>query len=378
MKKFNKERLIQARIFRDYTQLELANIINITPQAISCLESGKNSEPTYKTLHSIAQALNFHENFFFLQSLDISNTNYAFRSKKTTVSKKKEQVRVIADLLSEIKYNIIDKNVNLPKTNLIDVEHHAASSIENIDYDSIENIVNQIRKHWGVNDAPISNIVRLLECNGIFNFRIVSRDISAKIDALSWFSDVNPLILLTTAKSGVRSRFDASHELGHLLLHRNMIHENITQEQHNVLEKEADYFASAFLFPKNAVFNEAINATSIDCYIGLKRRWKISIAAIAMRLHALNIITDSQKKYLFIQLSKNGFRTKEPLDDEIGHEDTFLLQEVCRELENNNIINLDDHLYANDMRDILGIPKHVVQPVRPKFEIKNVESKYMN
>jgi Zn-dependent peptidase ImmA (M78 family) len=104
----------------------------------------------------------------------------------------------------------------------------------------------------------------------------------------------------------------------------------------------------------------------------------MSIAAIIFRLHSLNIITDNQKLYLNMQLSKKGYRTQEPLDDEIKHEETFLLQEVCRELELNNIVNIDDYLYANNMRDILNIPKIEKQKVIPRFEIKNVENKYVN
>ena len=372
--KFNKDRLIQARLFRGYTQKELADMIGIKPQTISSLELGKNTEPTYKVLQAFASVLEFDERFFVLPTPILNNTNYAFRSKKTTINKKKEQVQAIADILSEIKINIVDKYINLPKLNLIEIKHQIANTIENINKDAIERIANDIRKHWGVGNAPISNVVKLLEYNGIFNFRIFSQDINNKIDALSWLSNGNPLILLTSNKSGVRSRFDVAHELGHILLHNNCI----TQEKHDILEAEANYFASCFLFPKEAVFNEAINSVSLDCYINLKKRWKMSIQAIIFRLHSLNIITDNQKLYLNMQISKNGYRTQEPLDNEIKHEETFLLQEVCRELELNNIVNIDDYLYANNMRDILNIPKIEKQKIIPKFEIKNVENQYVN
>ena len=50
----------------------------------------------------------------------------------------------------------------------------------------------------------------------------------------------------------------------------------------------------------------------------LKRFWKVSMAALIMRAYELKTITDSQRRYLFINVSKrSGGRLHEPLESEI-------------------------------------------------------------
>lgn len=44
--------------------------------------------------------------------------------------------------------------------------------------------------------------------------------VADEIDAFSLWRDDRPYIFLNTSKSAERSRFDAAHELGHLVLHR--------------------------------------------------------------------------------------------------------------------------------------------------------------
>src|SRR5260363_170930 len=51
------------------------------------------------------------------------------------------------------------------------------------------------------------------------------------------------MLFLYTRKSAEHARFDAAHELGHLVLHRH------GSPQGREAEKEADTFASAFLMP---------------------------------------------------------------------------------------------------------------------------------
>jgi Zn-dependent peptidase ImmA (M78 family) len=108
-------------------------------------------------------------------------------------------------------------------------------------------------------------------------------------------------------KSTERSRFDAAHELGHLVLHR-----HAGAPQGREAEHEANRFASAFLMPRGSVFAVAPVFPSLDRLVVLKRQWIVSVGAIAYRLHALGLLTDWHYTRLCIEISERGFRTKEP------------------------------------------------------------------
>lgn len=74
-----------------------------------------------------------------------------------------------------------------------------------------------VRGRWGSGQTPISNLIHVLEMYGVRVFSLAS-DV-ASVDAYSFRADGVPFIILNTAKTGERRRFDAAHELGHLVLH---------------------------------------------------------------------------------------------------------------------------------------------------------------
>ncbi len=69
-------------------------------------------------------------------------------------------------------------------------------------------------------------------------------------------------MFLSTDKSGERGRFDAAHELGHLVLHGE--HEDPRREdeisQRPCAEAEANRFAAAFLMPRSSVLARGLYA----------------------------------------------------------------------------------------------------------------------
>src|SRR6185312_6064885 len=120
-------------------------------------------------------------------------------------------------------------------------------------------------------DGPISNVTWLLENIGA----VVARtDLgAAELDGLSRWSDLlgHPCVMLASGDAtACRSRFDAAHELGHLILHR-----AVTPAQsrdpaiHRQLEQQAHRFAGAFLLPKAAFAAELFSMT-LDSFRQLK------------------------------------------------------------------------------------------------------------
>lgn len=63
------------------------------------------------------------------------------------------------------------------------------------------------------------------------------------VDAFSVWRSNKPYIFLNTVKTAEHSRFDAAHELGHLVLHKH------GGPGGRAAEDEANRFASSFLMP---------------------------------------------------------------------------------------------------------------------------------
>src|SRR5690606_38887686 len=107
-----------------------------------------------------------------------------------------------------------------------------------LDMEAIEQIASRLRKHWGMGMGPIPNMTKLLESKGVFILPIA--DAFHQVDAYSAWPGARPTIMLSFYKSASRARFDAAHELGHLIMHED------TFPADTSVESQADRFASAF------------------------------------------------------------------------------------------------------------------------------------
>ena len=86
------------------------------------------------------------------------------------------------------------------------------------------------------------------------------------------------------------------------------------------IEKEANYFASAFLLPEAEFrqdFMELARKSNPDYYLELKRKYLVSISALEMRAYDLKLMTYQENRYFWGLLTKKGYKLFEPLDDEI-------------------------------------------------------------
>ncbi len=175
-----------------------------------------------------------------------------------------------------------------------------------------------LRGHWGLGELPIKNMIALLESRGV---RVYSLAIDAKeVDAFSMWSGGRPFMFLNTYKSAEHCRFDAAHELGHLVLHKH------GETQGPDLEREANAFASAFLMPRASVLANAPRLATLPALIKHKKYWSVSVAALNYRLHSLGLTTDWTYRTLCVQLAEAGYRINEP--EGIAHERSLLLEKV--------------------------------------------------
>jgi Zn-dependent peptidase ImmA (M78 family) len=193
-----------------------------------------------------------------------------------------------------------------------------------------------LRHCWGLGEHPVKNVVHLLEAKGV---RVFSLSIDAKeVDAFSMWWNGTPFVFLNTLKSGEHSRFDAAHELGHLVMHRH------GQPHGQEAEKEANAFASAFLMPAKSVLATQLRFPTLDALIRAKRRWAVSLSALNYRLHAVGLTSDWTYRSLCIQLAKAGYRTEEPMG--IERETSQVLEKVFAALRAEGIGKSD---FARDL-----------------------------
>jgi Zn-dependent peptidase ImmA (M78 family) len=166
-------------------------------------------------------------------------------------------------------------------------------------------------------------MVTLLESKG---FIITSFETSTTdIDAFSQYFEIEgrPVFIIAFSNnknSAARINFDLAHELGHILLHEwSEDNENISREDFKQHEKEANAFAAAFLLPENRFTADLkFMPSDLGHYIELKKKWRVSIAAMLHRACELGIITQNQYQYNLRIMNAKGQRVTEPLDDVIA------------------------------------------------------------
>lgn len=324
------EKITEARESIGLNMTELSERLGVTRQAVSRYELGTlvpSSEIMSKLITLFEQPLGF-----FTAQRERSNlalgTSFFRSFKSATATSRRVCLRRKQWLVDA--FTFVSKYINLPEVKIEQFFQDTYSK------DDIDSIATKCRRAWGLGDGPIGNMVNLLEANGF----VVSRsDFGVeKIDAFSfWYGD-RPFIFLSGDKSSsVRSRFDAAHELGHMVMHSGLTLEQLEDpEILKRIEAEADQFAGRFLLPATS-FPSEVFSSKLNHFIELKKRWKVSMGAMIYRCSDLGIFSEDQVLNLRRQMSMNKMRTREPLDDSIPMEIPTLLNKGVDLLLKNGI-----------------------------------------
>ncbi len=142
---------------------------------------------------------------------------------------------------------------------------------------------------------------------------------SRLVDAVSWWvPGLNPLFFVNDALPPDRERMTLAHELAHMVMH-----DSIRPE----MEDEANRFASEFLMP-SADIAHSLSVKSLHDLARLKPYWRVSMAALLKKAETLGKVDPGRARYLWVQLSKHGYRTREPAELDPPREQPMLLQEL--------------------------------------------------
>jgi Zn-dependent peptidase ImmA (M78 family)/DNA-binding XRE family transcriptional regulator len=292
----NPSRIEFARTRRRWTKVRLAEELGVRSRTIQGYEAGEY-EPEPERLAQLAELLRFPISFFFGPDLPkISEHTASFRSMSRMPAALRDSA-LNAGSLAFVLNHWIESRFSLPQAELPDLSDL-----------SPEDAAATLRRIWGFGQAPISNMIHLLESKGI---RVYSLAIEAReVDAFSVWHENTPFVFLNTFKSAEHSRFDAGHELGHLVRDRySMLHSRVHGPEK---EREANAFASAFLMPHDDVVARRPLLVTVPQLIKLKSYWGVSLAALAYRMNSLELVTEWTYRTLCIEIAKKGYRTTEP------------------------------------------------------------------
>ncbi len=324
---FNPERLTLARKRRGMTKTQLAAAIGpVDLRSVSAYESGE-FRPDDERVALIAKALRFPLEFFYGDDLEVLSPDVASFRAMSKMKAYQKDMALGAGAIALLVNDWIEKRFELPMANLPDLSAERCSP---------EAAAEMLRRLWGLGELPIKNTIHLLESNGV---RVFSLSLDAvEVDAFSMWRENTPFVFLNTKKSAEHSRFDAAHELGHLVLHRHGAPHG--QEA----EREANAFASAFLMPRASVLAHAPKLATVEHLIKLKKYWTVSVAALVYRLHAVGILSEWHYRTLCIEIATRGYRKREP--EEAQRETSQILAKVFTALREDKISKGD---IANDL-----------------------------
>jgi Zn-dependent peptidase ImmA (M78 family)/DNA-binding XRE family transcriptional regulator len=291
---FNPNRLILARKRRRLTSKELADLIGVSPVTVSRLESA-NNPPDPATVDAFVRVLRFPREFFYGDDIDELTKEAASFRGMTTMTARERESALSAGQLAYLLSDYVAARFNLPAPDLLDLSHERDPA----------GAARTLRQQWGLGEQPVGNMIKLLESKGVRVFSLVEN--TKTVDAFSCWRNGIPYVFLNTFKTTERSRLDAAHELAHLTLHKHG-----GPQQGREAEMEANSFASSFLMPRADVVSRITSVRILDQLIVAKKRWGVSVAALAYRLHKLSILSDWQYRTFCIQINQRGFNTSEP------------------------------------------------------------------
>lgn len=294
---FQPDRLKLARELRGWNQKELSHEVGLTSAAISQYESG-SARPKTENIVTLAENLLVPLEFFYLP---LTSTHEGFfRSLRRTSVAARRRARAIAHVAHDVA-TFPSLSAHFP---LVDIPKCETSLIDDIF--AVERIAAEVRTIWGLPEGPAPNMVDLLEAKGMAVIRLPLD--SMDVDAFSLPFEDRPVVVLSSDKNDLaRSRFDAAHELGHLVMHGEKLY-GMPE-----VEAQAHWFAAEFLMPRKIIRNELPRDVNWSALFELKYRWRTSLAALLMRSKTLGVLTDEKYLTAIKAASARGWRRVEPM-----------------------------------------------------------------
>lgn len=293
----NPEMVTLARKSRRKTQVQLAKDAGVTQSKISKCEAGVLPVDE-QILEQLSRALDYPPQFFSQQTaIEGPGISELFHRKRSRVG-----VGILnqAYALAEVRRQEVNK---LIEAHTESVSKAPFLPIDEFDEDATQ-IARTVRAYWQISPGPMFNVTKDLERHGCL---VVAHSFGTRLlDGFSCRSlGMPPIFHLNRTLPPDRWRWTLAHELGHVVMHSE------PGRPSKLMERQADQFAGEFLAPERDLKPMLWNL-DFERLAALKREWKISMQALLMRAFHLGAISDGKRRRMFMELSKAGYRLREP------------------------------------------------------------------
>lgn len=323
------DRLKTARSLRVLTLRDLSDRLggSPTPAALSQFET-EVARPRPTTLRALSEALDVPVEFFARDETVEEQRPAYFRSLRKTSARDREQAAAQAYLVY-LFTRALEDHVRLPPLDVPRIELPLET-----DPREAAAIAAKVRDYWGVSAGPVKNVVELLESKGIAVVRLAG--VNETIDAFS-VAAARPVVVLGADKGdAARSRFDASHEPGHLVMH------GVGACGDKRAEAQAHAFAAEFLMPAEDIADELPRTLNWQRFLALKFEWRVSIQALVRRAHDLGRIDPRTYDQALRTISARGWRRPNGEPGHLGRPEQPTVLITARELAEGAGASLDE------------------------------------
>lgn len=286
---FERIDLVRRRLAK--SKSDFAAALGVDRKTLQRIQAGE-SDVSEDVLNSLVTISEYPREFFFKPAPELPNPlGISFRSLRSLTARPREAALAAGALAFELD-DWIRERVDLPNHDLPQMAgmqpREAAIAL---------------RSRWRIGSKPIANMINVLEAHGVRVFSLVEE--TRHLDAYAFWRNNEPYVFLNTSKTGEHSRFDAAHELAHLVLHR---HSGTSKRD---AEAEANTFALEFLMPQDDLIATLPRVRTFRELVKAKHRWGVSVYALVYALHAAGVISEWQQRSYYIELNRNG-KTQEP------------------------------------------------------------------
>lgn len=302
------DRIKSARILKGMSLQDLANKLNnsISRQGLHKYESGLVS-PDKDMLENLSEILEVPIDYFYREIGDLNLSKIEFRKLHALPSKEEST-------LVEFTKDVLMRYLEIESILAINSDFDNPLKFTNLvtDYNDVTIAAMNLREAWSIGSDPISNVIDLLEDNGI---KIIKVKTSESIDGFqTWVNDTIAVIGFNENKLNKpdRVRFTLLHELCHLLLGN-----KFGSASENQIEKYCNHFAGVMLIPDKALKKELgdhRNNIMMQELGAIKKQYGISMQGILMRIKVCNILNDHAIKQIFNAFKVLGWNINEPYD----------------------------------------------------------------
>ena len=277
----------------------------VTAQAIGKYERGECT-PSSEVLLALSKALGVSLSYM-LDTQGIELCGVEFRTKANTSARNRAQVETQVIEWIE-RYLQIELVLELDSA---EWQCPVAKPRKLREVGDAEKLAADVRQKWDLGIDPIPSMTELLEERGL---KVLTVPLPERVSGLTCLvkrpdeTDL-PVIVVNNQFPLERRRLTLAHELAHRLIDTDSLSEKDE-------EKAANLFAGAFLMPREHLLREVgkhRNALGYKELIDLKRVYRVSGAALLMRLRQLDVITESILIYAFQTIAR-GWRTQEPYE----------------------------------------------------------------